>query len=126
VVSSPRASLAHRVIEASDTDLEAFLGFFTDGTVFRMANGDAVVGRGKVQAWISGYLAAVAATRHEVVETWESDGAVALRVDVTYTMRGGESFTLPAVTMMTFRAGLLAEYRIFMDPSPVVAAVERR
>jgi len=43
-------------------------------------------------------------------------------VEVTYTMRNGTTFTLPAVTRTRVHDGKVTEYLIFMDPSPVEAA----
>jgi hypothetical protein len=45
-----------------------------------------------------------------------------VRVEVTYTMRNGTEFTLPAVTRTRVQDGKVTEYLIFMDPSPVEAA----
>ena len=45
-----------------------------------------------------------------------------MRVEVTYTMQNGAQFTLPAVTRTRVRDGMISEYLIFMDPSPVASA----
>jgi hypothetical protein len=91
---------ARRILHATDNDIEAFLGFFTDTTVFQMGNADPVIGREAI---------------------WESGDDVAVRMNVTYRMRGGQSITLPAVTEMKLHADKLTHYLIFMDPSPVTA-----
>ncbi|WP_428339911.1 nuclear transport factor 2 family protein [Mycobacterium sp.] len=112
---------ARQILDATDNDIEAFLGFFSDTTVFRMGSGDPVIGREAITTWIGRYLASVETTVHEAVETWESDDGIAIRLNVTYRMRGGQSFTLPAVTEMKLDADKLTHYLIFMDPSPITA-----
>ena len=87
-----------------------------------MGNSEIVVGRDQIMAWVGAYLGSVAGLRHEVVEEFYGEDTAALRIDVTYTMQNGESFTLPAVTRTRIRGDKIVEYFIFMDPSPVVAA----
>ena len=119
---SSAADRAREVLRAGDTDPARFMQFFTDESLFRMGNNDPLTGQAAIAEWVGGYLRGVAGVSHEVTEIWEREDAVAVRVDVTYTMRGGETFMLPAVTRMRFTGDHLAEYHIFMDPSPVVAA----
>jgi ketosteroid isomerase-like protein len=110
------------LLAAADTDIAAFFGFFTDDCEFRMANNEVVRGREAIQAWVAGYLGSVAGMRHVVLEEWVTDDVAAVRVEVTYTMRNGTEFSLPAVTRTRVRDGKVTEYLIFMDPSPVEAA----
>jgi hypothetical protein len=124
VEARPDLTAARRVLQAADTstDIAAFFDFFTDETRFRMGNSEIVVGRDQIMAWVGAYLGSVAGLRHEVVEEFYGEDTAALRIDVTYTMQNGESFTLPAVTRTRIRGDKIVEYFIFMDPSPVVAA----
>lgn len=115
-------STVRRILHATDNDIEEFLGFFSDTTVFRMGNADPVVGRDAISAWVGSYLSSVVGTTHEVVTIWESEDAFAVRINVTYRMRGGQHITLPAVTEIRLSSGVLTDYLIFMDPSPVEAA----
>lgn len=110
------------LLAAADSDIAAFFGFFTEDCDFRMANNEVVRGKEAIQTWVAGYLGSVAGMRHVVLEEWSADDVAAVRVEVTYTMRNGTEFTLPAVTRTRVRDGRVAEYLIFMDPSPVEAA----
>ena len=110
------------LLAAADSDIAAFFGFFSDDCEFRMANNEVVRGREAIQAWVAGYLGSVAGMRHVVLEEWTADDVAAVRVEVTYTMRNGTTFTLPAVTRTRVHDGKVTEYLIFMDPSPVEAA----
>jgi hypothetical protein len=115
----PDLTVARRLLEAADTDIAAFFGFFTGETRFRMANNEIVVGREAIMAWVGRYLGSVAGMRHEVLEEFYNTDTAALRVEVTYTMRSGACFTLPAVTRTRIRGDKVIEYLVYMDPSPV-------
>jgi ketosteroid isomerase-like protein len=121
-VATSALETTRALLAAADTDIAAFFGFFTDDCEFRMANNEVVRGREAIQAWVTGYLGSVAGMRHFVLEEWAADDVAAVRVEVTYTMRNGTEFTLPAVTRTRVRDGKVTEYLIFMDPSPVEAA----
>jgi hypothetical protein len=122
VDTAPDLTVARRLLQAADTDIAAFFGFFTDETQFRMGNADLVVGKDNIMAWVGEYLGSVAGMRHNVVEEFYNDDAAALRVDVTYTMQNGASFTLPAITRTQIAGDKVTEYFIYMDPSPVADA----
>ena len=121
-VETPNSELAtvRRILWATDADVGEFLGFFTESTVFQMGN-ERVVGREAITEWVGGYLASVVGTTHEVLTMWQSDDGVAVRIDVTYRMKSGNSHTLPAMTHMKLDGDKLAHYLIFMDPTPVAA-----
>jgi hypothetical protein len=120
--TQPDLTVARRVLQAADTDIAAFFDFFTDDTRFRMGNADPVVGREQIIAWVGSYLGSVAGLRHDVIEELYGADVAMLRVEVTYTMQNGTSFTLPAITRTRIRGDKIVEYLIFMDPSPVEAA----
>jgi hypothetical protein len=122
VDTAPDLTVARRLLEAADTDIVAFFGFFTDETQFRMGNSDVVVGKDNIMAWVGQYLGSVAGMRHEILEEFYNDDTAALRVNVTYTMQSGASFTLPAVTRTRISGDKVVEYLIYMDPSPVAEA----
>jgi ketosteroid isomerase-like protein len=110
------------LLAAADTDIAAFFALFTDDCQFRMGNNEMIHGRDAIQAWVAQYLGSVAAMRHVIIEEWTADDVAAVRVDVTYTMQNGTEFALPAVTRTRVHDGKVAEYLIFMDPSPVQSA----
>jgi len=122
VDTAPDLTVARRLLEAADTDIAAFFDFFTDATVFRMANSEVVVGKDDIMAWVGRYLGGVAGMRHDILEEFYNEDAAALRVEVTYTMTSGASFTLPAITRTRIRGDKVVEYLIYMDPSPVTAS----
>ncbi|WP_181780946.1 nuclear transport factor 2 family protein [Pseudonocardia pini] len=122
VDTAPDLTVARRLLQAADTDIAAFFGFFTDETRFRMGNSDIVTGRDAIMAWVGQYLGSVAGMKHEVLEEFYNEDTAALQVTVTYTMASGASFTLPAITRTRIQGDKVVEYLVYMDPSPVAEA----
>ncbi|KLL95220.1 hypothetical protein NJ76_28800 [Rhodococcus sp. IITR03] len=114
--------ITRNLLHAADTDIARFFGFFSTDCIFRMGNNDPVQGSEAIQQWVASYLGSVAGMHHVILEQWCDGNLAALHVNVTYTMNNGTSFTLPAVTRTRVENGKVAEYLIFMDPSPVLAA----
>ncbi|MEE2032557.1 nuclear transport factor 2 family protein [Rhodococcus chondri] len=113
--------IARSLLHAADTDIIRFFGFFSADCVFRMGNNDPVEGSEAIQEWVASYLGSVAGMHHAILEQWCDGNVIALHVNVTYTMNDGTTFTLPAVTRIRIENEKVAEYSIFMDPSPVRA-----
>lgn len=109
------------LLHAADTDITRFFEYFSPDCVFRMGNNDPVEGREAIQQWVAAYLGSVAGMKHAVLEHWGDDEVAVFRVEVTYTMNDGATFTLPAITRTRIEDGAVTEYLIFMDSSPVVA-----
>jgi hypothetical protein len=122
VDTTPDLTVARRLLEAADTDIPTFFGFFTDETAFRMGNSETVTGKDAIVAWVGQYLGSVAGMKHDILEEFYNDDTAALRVNVTYTMNSGASFTLPAITRTRIKGDKVVEYLIYMDPSPVAEA----
>ncbi|MDV6280190.1 nuclear transport factor 2 family protein [Rhodococcus jostii] len=114
-----------KLLQAADTDIAAFFDYFSDDCVFRMGNNAPVIGKNAIQSWVAQYLTSVVSMRHEIIEEWSEGNVAALRVEVTYTLQNGESFTLPAVTRTRVDNNKVTEYLIFMDPSPVASGTSQ-
>ncbi|KXF53342.1 hypothetical protein AXA44_44940 [Rhodococcus sp. SC4] len=114
-----------KLLQAADTDITAFFDYFSDDCAFRMGNNAPVIGKSAIQSWVAQYLTSVVSMRHEIIEEWSEGTVAALRVEVTYTLQNGESFTLPAVTRTRVDNNKVTEYLIFMDPSPVASGTSQ-
>jgi|GEM_PF-2053370 len=115
-------AITRALLEAADTDITRFFGYFSTNCSFRMGNYEVVRGNQAIAEWVATYLGSVAGMRHVILEEWSDGSVTAMRVEVTYTMQNGAEFTLPAVTRTRIENGKVSEYLIFMDPSPVTAA----
>jgi ketosteroid isomerase-like protein len=98
-------------------DVSAFAAFMTDDVQLRLGNAEPVQGKAAFVGAVNGFLSSVGAFRHEIVNVW-SDALIA-EFDVHYTRLDGGQVTLPCCNVLRLRDGLVAEYRSYIDATPV-------
>jgi ketosteroid isomerase-like protein len=113
-----------QLIDAMDADAAA-QAFADDGT-FRFGNAEPAVGREQVRDNISEFFAMIAALDHRITGVWSGDweqGEVkSVEAEAVYTRKdGSRTMPLPVTSTLRMRAGLIQDYRIFMDISPLFA-----
>jgi hypothetical protein len=60
--------------------------------------------------------------RHDLVDLWEiGDDVVVAIMDVAYRRLDGGELNLPCCNVFRVTSGLVRDYRIYMDVSPVIA-----
>lgn len=89
-----------------------------DGT-FVFGNADPVSGRQTVAAYVDLFFSAIAGIHHEVEEVWISGDCVISRFKVTYTRKQGDRMTFPGVNVWRMSGDLIADYRIYLDITPL-------
>jgi ketosteroid isomerase-like protein len=109
------------VIDARDA--AGFLDFLTPDAKFRFGNAPTIAGAEAIGAAVGGFFAAIAACRHQVLETWNGTDTVACEGTVTYTRHDGSTVTVPFANVFELRGAKIAAYRIFIDNSPLFSAV---
>ena len=103
-------------------DAGLFANYLADDAVFRFASADEVVGKGNIEQTLGAFYDSVKALRHERHGLWESDDGTVVWADVTYTKHDDSQVTVPVVTIFRRNdAGLIVDYRIFMDAAPLFA-----
>ncbi|MFZ0974343.1 MAG: nuclear transport factor 2 family protein [Solirubrobacteraceae bacterium] len=100
-------------------DVSAFVAFMTDDVRLRLGNGEPVQGKPAFVEAVTAFLASVAGFRHEVLNVWSDGDALVAEFDVDYTRLDGGEVTLPCCNVFRLRDGLVAEYRSYIDASPV-------
>jgi 1,4-dihydroxy-2-naphthoate polyprenyltransferase len=105
-------------------DWQAFGAALSDDVTFRYGSGSAVHGKAAVLAAADGALAAFSAVRHTLGSTWDGDTGVVVEGEVRYTLPDGREIALPFLNRFGLRDGLISEYFIFIDPSPIAAAFQ--
>lgn len=81
-------------------------------------------GRGRqafAEAW-AGMSTRIRAMAHEVLESWEAGDTAICRGNVRYTLDDDRVVTLPFANVFKLRGGLIAEYLVYVDASPVLGA----
>ena len=102
-------------------DVSGLAAFLTDDVRLRLGNSEAVQGKSAFVEAVNAFLASVAGFRHQVLNVWSDGDALIAEFDVHYTRLSGGEVTLPCCKVFRLRDGLVAEYRSYIDASPVYA-----
>jgi ketosteroid isomerase-like protein len=102
-------------------DISAFAAFMTDDVRLRLGNAEMVQGKAAFLAAVNACLGSVAGVRHECLHVWSDGDAVIAEFDVHYSRLDGGKVTLPCCSVFRLRDGLIAEYRSYIDATPVYA-----
>ena len=70
---------------------------------------------------VHAFLGSVARVPHEILNVFTDRDAVIVEFDVHYTRHDGKLVTLPCCNVFRLRDGLIAEYRSYIDATPVYA-----
>ena len=102
-----------------DLDPAGVDAFVTPDVRFRLGNFDELQGRQAVVDANASFFRTIAAMRH-VIEGISSDGdAVICSGSVHYTRQDGTLLAVPFATVLKLRDGLIADYRVYVDISPL-------
>lgn len=114
--------LIRRIFATFDThDVPTLAAFMADDIRLRLVNADETHGKTAFVAAVNGFLTSIAAVRHQVLNVWTDRDIVVAEFDVHYTRLDGGQVTLPCCNVFRVRDGLIAEYRSYMDATPVYA-----
>lgn len=104
-------------------DAAEFARYFTPRGAFRFGNAPAVVGRAAIRDTVAGFFALLAGCRHRLLACWAGPDQAVGEGEVTYTVPSGAVVTVPFVNVFTLQGSLIASYRIYIDNSPLFAAL---
>lgn len=120
--------VAHDVLGAADTlDADAFVAHFADDTQFRWGGANLVRGKDAIHAALSGFWTSAnitgMPTTSRVCAPGSKEPATSSASRRTHRLhpRDGNVITVPVNSTMRLRDGLIVDYRIFGDASPVFA-----
>jgi ketosteroid isomerase-like protein len=100
-------------------DVSALAAFMTDDVRLRLGNAEPVQGKSAFVEAVNAFLASVAGFRHKVLNVWSDGDALIAEFDVQYTRLDGGEVTLPCCNVFRLRDSLVAEYRSYIDATPV-------
>ncbi|AQV94161.1 nuclear transport factor 2 family protein [Cupriavidus necator] len=105
-------------------DLKGFSRHLAQDVVFQFGNAPALRGREAVEEAIAGFFSSLAALRHELTGKWVAGNVTVLRFMTYYVRHGRPEVSVPcAVILQRDPSGLIGDYRIYIDLSPVFADV---
>jgi ketosteroid isomerase-like protein len=100
-------------------DVATLASLVSDDVRIRLGNAEEAQGKPAFVAAVKAFLASVAAFHHHVVNVWHDGGALIAQLEVQYTRHDGAEVTLPCCNVFQLSDGSLADYRVYMDISPV-------
>jgi ketosteroid isomerase-like protein len=100
-------------------DAPGFSKFFAEDGLFRFGNAPTVKGRSEISSTVEQFFASIKALEHRVIETWNDRNTEICEVDVTYTRHDNTQIDLMAACVFRMRGEFVADYRIYMDISPL-------
>ncbi len=100
-------------------DVSALAAFMTGDVRLRLGNAEPVQGKSAFVEAVSAFLASVAGFRHEVLNVSSDADALIAEFGVHYTRLDGGEVTIPCCNLFRLRDGLVAEYRSYIDATPV-------
>lgn len=100
-------------------DAAGFVSFLTEDASFKFGNAPAVSGRADIQNAVTGFFSSIKGLCHKVLNVWEEGDFVICEGEVTYIKLDGTELTLPFTDILKIKGGLISDYRIYMDASPL-------
>ena len=118
----PDRAWCERVLAVVDAgDAADFVDLLTPDAQFRFGNSPAIIGADAIRSVVAGFFAAIASSRHELLDVW-SDGATAVCEGVvTYTRHNSSSLSVPFANVFELKGDKIASYRIYIDNSALFA-----
>jgi len=120
-----RAGMIRTMFAASDTgNIDGLLSFLTDDVVLVFGNAAAVRGKAAVEAQARQVTSRLKGVRHEIHDIWHAGNnadIVIARMTVHYARLDASTVSLPCCNIFRLSGDLIADYRIYMDVSPVFA-----
>lgn len=105
-------------------DADGFSAFLTKECAFCFGNAPAVYDRENIRDYVANFFSSIKGLAHRILETWEFGQTVICEGEVTYIRRDDKKITLPFVDIFRMEQGLIADYRVYMDISPLFAPLQ--
>jgi ketosteroid isomerase-like protein len=102
-------------------DVEGYLRHVTDDIRFRFGSAPEVSGKAAVRDTVGQFFSSIGGIKHALTGVWESGETAIVRLEVEYTRKDGSKITLPCANIFEFRDERIADYRVYMDVTPVFA-----
>ena len=113
---------AREIFAALDAkDVPALAALMTDDVRLRLGNADVVEGKSAFVEASNAFNKTVAGVRHNVINVWSDGDALIVELEVDYTRLDGGELTLPCCNVFRLRDGLVSDYCVYMDITPVYA-----
>ena len=104
------------------TDAAGFSRLFAPQGRMRFGNDEPMTGPEEIEAGVSGFFGTIKGLRHTAVREWHSGADSIIEEIVDYYRLGGDTVTVPAVTMWHVdETGRIDDFRVYFDLAPLFA-----
>jgi len=100
-------------------DVDSFLGFLAPEAKFTLGNLPPACGAAEIRQAFTGFASSLTHLQHEIVDIWITKDAWIVEQRVTYGDPWHRLHILPCTNVMRHRDGLITDYRVFVDVSPL-------
>jgi ketosteroid isomerase-like protein len=100
-------------------DVATLTSLVRDDVRIRLGNAEEAQGKPAFVEAVEAFVASVAAFHHHVLNVWRDGDTLIVQLEVRYTRHDGGEVTLPCCNVFRLDDGSLADYRVYMDISPV-------
>lgn len=106
-------------------DSAAYAALFADDGRLTIGNQPPAIGADAIAASAQGFFELIVGLTHEITAVWTADDATIVEGTATYTVPGGRAITLPimAAVRLDTSGHAISDARVYVDPSPVLAAI---
>ena len=101
--------------------LDGFIAGLSAEVNLQVGNNPPMQGREAARGGIGYLFSTIDGIKHTIVNVVENNGITCLEATVDYTRKDGKHVTVPSVTMLERKDGLVSSLRIYFDISPVYA-----
>jgi ketosteroid isomerase-like protein len=102
-------------------DVERLASLVDEEVRMRLGNAEEAQGKPAFVEEVRAFLSSVASFQHHILDVWHDSDALIVQLEVVYTRHDGREVTLPCCNVFRLRSGLVVDYRVYMDISPVYA-----
>ena len=98
---------------------DGLLEWYTDDASFRFANQEPAQGKQAIGDVLRQFYASIQDMHHEPQGIWHDADSGAMEASVHFTTGDGRKVTIPAVSVLRVRDGLVHDFRFVMDAAPL-------
>jgi ketosteroid isomerase-like protein len=98
---------------------DSIAALFTEDARMVFGNADPLVGREAITAGVQGFFSTINGLQHQIVNEWHIGADTIAETEVTYRRLDDKKVTVPVVSIWHTHDGLIDDYRVFFDLTPV-------
>jgi len=101
-------------------DAAGFADYFTEQGQFVYGSGEPIQGKQAICNYVAGFFGTLESIQHTIFNAWAVSDNIFVELEVTYGLKDGRKFTLPAFDLFKMEGERIKTYLIYVDPSPML------